>query len=67
MIPVPSTRPAASSIRALRELIDAIDRRLPHMESAGETAIAREAAALKERALQRLVELSDDHASADKA
>jgi hypothetical protein len=67
MTPAPSHRPAASSIRALRELIDAIDRRLPHMESAGETAIASEAAALKDRALDRLAELTHEHDRVERA
>ena len=44
-------------IAALKELIDALDRRVPHVERAGEIAIAREAAALKKGALARLDEL----------
>lgn len=45
---------AAALVRDLQELIDAIDRRLPQIERAGEFEIAREAAALRERALARL-------------
>ncbi len=41
----------------LRELIRALDARTPHLERAGETAIAREAATLREKALTRLAEL----------
>jgi hypothetical protein len=44
-------------IEDLRELVDAIDRRVPHLERTGETEIARDAAALKARALKRLAEL----------
>jgi hypothetical protein len=45
-------------VRELKELIDALDRRLPRVEQAGEAAIARDAAALREKAVQRLTELS---------
>lgn len=45
---------AHALVRDLHELIDAIDRRLPQIERAGEFEIAREAAALRERALARL-------------
>jgi hypothetical protein len=44
-------------IRDLRELIEALDRRVPHIERAGEASIARDAAALKARALKRIEEL----------
>jgi len=44
-------------IRHVRELIAALDRRLPRIERAGEADIARDAAALKKRALERLAEL----------
>ena len=47
----------AEVIRELLELIDAIDRRAPHVERAGEASIAREAAALKTKALKRIAEL----------
>jgi hypothetical protein len=43
--------------RDLHELISAIDRRLPQIERAGELEIARDAAALRERALSRLSSL----------
>ena len=44
-------------VRDLLELIAALDRRVPRMERAGETSIARDAAALKARALERIAEL----------
>ena len=45
--------------RELHELIEALDRRVPRVEQAGEAAIARDAAALREKAVQRLKELED--------
>jgi len=47
-------------IRHVRELIAALDRRLPRIERAGEADIARDAAALKKKALERLAELQAD-------
>jgi len=41
----------------LHELITALDRRVPHVERIGEIEIAREARALREKALQRIAEL----------
>lgn len=46
-------------IRELQELIAALDRRVPRVEQAGEAAIAREAAALREKAVRRLRELEE--------
>ena len=43
--------------RELRELIAALDRRVPRVERAGEVSIAREAAALRQKAVARLAEL----------
>jgi hypothetical protein len=43
--------------RALRELIAALDGRVPRVERAGELAIARDAAALRAKAVERLEEL----------
>ena len=45
------------NIRILHELIAALDRRLPQMHDAGEASIAREAAALKVSALERIAML----------
>ena len=54
-------RPGASNrkkiLAALDELIEALDRRVPHVERLGETAIAREAAALRKEAATRIEEL----------
>ena len=50
----------AELVRELRELIAALDRRLPGVEQAGEAAIAHEAAALRARALRRIEELERD-------
>jgi hypothetical protein len=44
-------------VPALLELIAALDRRTPQLQRAGEPAIARDAAALKARALKRIEEL----------
>ena len=52
-------------IRELLELIDALDRRVPQMQRAREAAIARDAAALKARALQRIEELERHLPAAD--
>jgi hypothetical protein len=47
----------AELIRRLQDLIVALDQRVPHVERAGEASIARDAAALKAKALQRIAEL----------
>jgi hypothetical protein len=44
-------------IKNLRELISAIDRRVPRLERTGEVGIARNAAALRREALERIAEL----------
>ena len=41
----------------LEELITALDRRVPRVEQAGENAIARDAIALRAKAVARLEEL----------
>jgi hypothetical protein len=51
---------AITSATVLRELIAALDRRVPQVQRAGEIAIAREAAALRTRAVKRLEELERD-------
>jgi hypothetical protein len=45
---------------ALEELIAALDRRVPQVEQAGEAGIARDAAALRAKAVKRLAELEGD-------
>ena len=42
---------------ALREIIDALDRRVPQIERAGEVGIARDALRLRQEAIGRLHEL----------
>jgi hypothetical protein len=41
----------------LRELVEALDRRVPRLDRAGETTIAREAMRLRDEALARLAQL----------
>jgi hypothetical protein len=48
---------SAQLIRALRELVAALDRRVPRVDRAGEAAIASDAAALRARAMERIEEL----------
>jgi hypothetical protein len=43
--------------RELEELIAALDRRVPRVAQAGEAAIARDAAALRAKAVERLANL----------
>ena len=47
----------ASVQRQLRELIAALDRRVPHVERFGEVEIARAATTLRKKAEQRLAKL----------
>jgi len=51
---------SADVLRELRELIAALDRRVPQVQRAGEIAIARDAAALRKRAVKRIEELERD-------
>jgi len=51
------------AVKELLDLIAALDRRVPRVERAGETAIARDAAELKARALRRIAELDREPAS----
>ena len=53
----------ARAIRELQELIEALERRMPQVQRAGEASIAREAAALKARALKRIEELERESPS----
>ena len=48
------------TIRELREFVAALDRRVPRVERLGEADIARDAAALRTRALRRIEELAQD-------
>jgi hypothetical protein len=49
---------ACDVVRELEELIAALDRRVPQVEQAGEAEIARDAAALRAKAVERLAELA---------
>ena len=56
--PMVTSAPAASElIVELRQLIDALDRRVPRLERSGEADIARDAAALRAEALARIAVL----------
>ena len=46
-------------LRELHALIAALDRRVPPVGQAGDASIARDAAALKVKALKRIAELED--------
>jgi hypothetical protein len=48
----------AELARALLELIAALDRRVPGVDRAGESSIARDAKALRDKASRRLAELA---------
>jgi hypothetical protein len=49
----------------LYELIDALDRRVPHLEREGEHRIAQEAAALRRKAEDRIAEIEQPARSND--
>lgn len=51
-------QPSTDTIGMLRDLVDALDRRVPNAERVGEVQIAIEAAALRRAALQRIDELT---------
>lgn len=57
-----ATRNRAELIAQLRELIAALDRRIPQIEREGEQDIARDSAALKTRAQKRIAQL-EGHAA----
>jgi hypothetical protein len=58
---MPNKKPAREdrvrALRHLQELIAALDRRLPQVERSGELAIARDAAKLRAKALERIEQL----------
>jgi hypothetical protein len=56
--PADLVQPSTDTIGMLRDLVDALDRRVPRAERAGETRIASEAAALRTAALNRIEELT---------
>jgi hypothetical protein len=47
-------------IETLRELMRALDRRAPHLEGTGERQIARDAAALRNKAKQQIADLEKE-------
>ena len=51
-------QPSTDTIGRLRDLVDALDRRVPNVERVGEAQIAIEAAALRRAALDRIEELT---------
>lgn len=58
----PSTQNAAAKVRHqliehLRELVAALDKRIPQIEREGEPLIARDSAALKKQAQERIAQL----------
>jgi hypothetical protein len=56
---VPTTSDVTHTlIEDLRELVAALDRRVPQLERAGETAIARDALRLRDEAVARLATLA---------
>ena len=57
---------AGELTRVLEELIAALDRRVPRVEQAGEAEIARDAAALRAKAFDRLAELASNPAVGSK-
>ncbi len=59
-----AARQGPGMIDHLRELIKALDRRVPQLERTGELDIARDAALLKEKALKRIAKLAKPGKSA---
>jgi hypothetical protein len=56
----PADSDRAAARRHVRELIAALDRRVPHCERLGEVEIVRAAAALRKKAEQRLAALESE-------
>ena len=55
------------AVRELLEVIAALDRRVPQVQRAGEASIARDAAALRARALKRINELEREQPRAGRS
>ncbi len=53
----------STNLRILHELIAALDQRISHVERAGEATIVRDAAKLRDSALDRIAELERELAS----
>ena len=52
------TKDSSHIIATLRDFIAAIDRRVPQVKRAGEVQIAKDAAALRQEAVDRIAELT---------
>ena len=52
--------PESNVLEDLRELVAALDRRVPHLDRKGERDIARDAAALREEAMNRIREIENE-------
>jgi hypothetical protein len=64
--PAPGDAPHRQRMLAdLQALVEAIDRRLPQLQRSSELQIAKEAADLREKAMQLIRELQDDPAPPD--
>lgn len=63
-VSVSDEAPRRRTIRELRELVAALDRRVPQVHAAGEASIARAAAALRTVAMSRIEELERAEAAA---
>ena len=53
-------------VESLRELVAALDRRVPHLERSGELEIARASATLRDEAVRRLAELEQADVAGDR-
>jgi len=53
----PHPEAGSGLLRTLQELIEALDRRIPHIDRVGEAAIVADATRLRASAMQRLAEL----------
>ncbi|HSK09088.1 MAG TPA: hypothetical protein VK911_05905 [Vicinamibacterales bacterium] len=54
---MPLVEPPEVLLRELYELVEALNRRVIHMERNGEAAVARDAEELRNKALKRIAEL----------
>jgi hypothetical protein len=57
--PLDAQTPTSELLDALREIVEALDRRIPHVERASESKIAAEAKRLRAAALQRIASLTE--------
>jgi hypothetical protein len=55
----PPSTDYGGAIATLQELVDALDRRVPHVERVGEGGIAHDAAALRRDAMARIAALTE--------